>query len=335
MDREDMRFARRALTVALIVGLIIAFAYAIDLVLLAFAGILLAVLFRSTGVWLHHHTNLSMKWSMAIVLAGCAALLGWAVWIFGVRIVEQADALYSAVDQAMEQFSRQLQHYRIGQRVLSDLSIMSLRAFASDIASFGIYGAGGIVLVLFIGAYVSIEPDLYKRAFLTLFSQDHRRRLNNLFDEIGVALRWWLLGQFIAMSVVGIITTAGLLIVGAPMAIALGVLAMLLTFVPYVGPIVSAIPAVLIALTQGTHMAAAVLSVYVIAHGIEGYVVEPQIQHRLVLLPPAMILVMQFLLEVFAGVPGVMFATPLMVVAMVATKRLYFDEDWQTTGEKR
>jgi predicted PurR-regulated permease PerM len=112
------------------------------------------------------------------------------------------------------------------------------------------------------------------------------------------------------------------------MAISLGVIAMLLTFVPYAGAVVSAVPAMLIALTQNRQMVFYVVLIYFLAHIVEGYIVVPLIQHRLVYLPPALILATQFLMELFAGVVGVTFATPLMVVAMVLIKRLYFKQDW-------
>ena len=77
-----------------------------------------------------------------------------------------------------------------------------------------------------------------------------------------------------------------------------------------------------------------VILVYFIAHVVEGYVVVPLIQHKLVYLPPAMILAMQFLMELFAGMIGVTLATPLMVVGMVLIKKLYFKQEWDEPTEE-
>ena len=186
-----------------------------------------------------------------------------------------------------------------------------------------------IVLVLFLGLYLSIKPQLYTDLFLSVFNGRRREQINSLMEGIASAIRWWLLGQFIAMAVVGIITTIGLLIIGTPMAVSLGVMAMLLTFIPYVGAIVSAIPAILLAAAQDSDMVIYVILVYLIAHVVEGYILVPLIQHRMVYLPPAMILAVQFLMELFAGTLGVMFATPLLVVSMVLIKELYFKQDWR------
>jgi predicted PurR-regulated permease PerM len=115
--------------------------------------------------------------------------------------------------------------------------------------------------------------------------------------------------------------------------VSLGVLAMLLTFVPYVGAIVSAVPAILLAYTKSSELALYVVLVYLVAHVVEGYIVVPLIQHKLVYLPPAMILAVQFLMDLFAGTVGIMLATPLMVVAMVLIKEFYFNQNWTETAE--
>jgi len=91
---------------------------------------------------------------------------------------------------------------------------------------------------------------------------------------------------------------------------------------------VSAVPAVLLAFTKGSDTAFYVILVYLIAHVVEGYIVVPLIQHRMVYLPPAMILATQFLMELCVGILGVTLATPLMVVTMVPIKNLYFKQDW-------
>jgi predicted PurR-regulated permease PerM len=189
-------------------------------------------------------------------------------------------------------------------------------------------------MVLFIGVYLSTNPRLYIDLFLDFFDRPKRKPVDRLLGDIGAALQWWLAGQFIAMAVVGVITTTGLLLIGAPLPISLGITAALLTFVPYVGAIISAIPAVLLALTQSGEMVMYVIVVYLIAHIIEGYIVVPLVQHKLVFLPPAMILAMQFLMELLAGTVGVTLGTPLMVVAMVLIKELYFKQDWTEPAEE-
>ena len=312
----------------LIVGLVAAAIYAIDLILLVFAGILLAILLRGCGTWLAEHTRLTVGWSTIISLLAFSVVVFGSIWMFGVQIANQADELFYAVSQAYMQLQDKLQQFHIAGLFASGASGLSLGSPARAAASGLLWVMASIVLVLFLGLYLSINPRLYTELFLSFFNGRRLQHISSIMEATASALRWWLLGQFIAMAVVGVITTIGLLIIGTPMAVSLGVMAMLLTFIPYVGAIVSAVPAVLLAAAQDSHMVIYVILVYLIAHVVEGYILVPLIQHRMVYLPPAMILAVQFLMKVFAGTLGVMFATPLMVVAMVLIKELYFKQDW-------
>src|SRR5262249_24560573 len=155
---------------------------------------------------------------------------------------------------------------------------LNLEAPAKAAASSVLWLLAAGVMVVFLGVYLSITPELYLELFLSFFRGSLRRRASDLLDSIASALRWWIAGQLISMVLVGGITTVGLLLVGAPMAVSLGVLAMILAFVPYVGAIVSAVPAVLLAFTKDTHLALWVMMVYLAAHIVEGYIVTPLIQ---------------------------------------------------------
>ena len=327
MTPEISRFGRRVFFAVLIIGLVAAAAYAIDLILLVFAGILLGVLLRGAGTWIETHSTLSIRWSMVIALIVFAVVFFGSLSMFGVQIANQADQLVAAVTQAYGELQTKLQQYRITDLLMPGTAGAAIAAPAKA-ASGLLRVVASFVLILFLGLYLSTKPELYTELFLSFFNGRLRGRIAKLLDAIVSALRWWMVGQFISMGIVGVIATTGLLAIGAPMPVSLGVLAGLLTFVPYVGAVVSATPAILLAFTKGTHMVLYVVLIYLIAHIVEGYIVTPFIQHRLVYLPPALILAMQFLMELFAGVVGVMLATPLMVVAMVLIKELYFGQQW-------
>jgi predicted PurR-regulated permease PerM len=326
MTAETMRFGRRVFVAVLIVGLALALAYAFQILLLVFAGVLLAILLRSAGNWLSAQTKLAVNWCILLVLITFGALSFALVWMFGLQIVSKADELFLAVTDAYRQFQGKLAQYHIAAGSLAgNLNLETpAKAAASGVLSMG----AALVLVVFLGVYISTGPQIYTDLFLSFFEGPLRGRVARLLDATGSALRWWLAGQFIAMAAVGVITTTGLLLIGVPMAVSLGILAALLTFVPYIGALVSAAPAILLALTKSPEMALYVILVYLLAHVVEGYILVPMIQHRLVYLPPAMILSMQFLMKIFAGAVGVTFATPLMVVAMVLIKELYFKQNW-------
>ena len=328
MSVEMTRFVRRAFAAVLIVVLVVLLAYAFELILYVFAGILLALMLRTAGMWLRTTTGLSIRWSMTIILFLFVIAFFGTIWTFGLQIVHQADELFDTISGAYSQFQVKLQQYRIFRQFVSTAPTVNLGATATAAATGLLWMAGSVVLILFLGVYLSTGPQEYLESFLNFFSAEHRTKAKKILESLGGALRWWLFGQLIAMIVVGTVTTTGLLLLKSPMAVSLGVMAGLLTFVPYIGALVSAIPAILIALTQSANLALYVMLLYLIAHVVEGYIVVPLVQHRLVYLPPAVILTSQLFMHAFAGAAGLMFATPVMVVAMVLIKRLYFKQDW-------
>jgi predicted PurR-regulated permease PerM len=325
-------FAQRVFIAAVIVGALWVAASVMQWFLLIFAGVLLAILFRTAAGRLSRWTGLSFRWCIAIVLIATACLVVGGVWEFGSKIIGEADALMSKLSDALESLREHGQKYQNLWRMVAQTSV-DLKQPTETLLYGGIKTGAALALVLFVAAYVSIDPRTYIDGFLNFCSQRRQRQLRVMLDDIHNALKWWLLGQLIAMAVVGVITTVGLLIIQAPMALPLGLLAALLTFVPYVGPIVSAVPALMIAFTVSTRMALYVAIVFLIAHAAEGYVVSPMVQKRFVYLPPALILANQFLMQLLFGIVGVAIATPFLVLVMVLVDQLYFGELWSDKQE--
>lgn len=125
------------------------------------------------------------------------------------------------------------------------------------------------------------------------------------------------------MMVVGTLTTLAMRILGIPMALSLGVIAGLFSFVPYIGPVLSALPAILIAALQGSSQMLYVTLAYLIVQLLESYVITPLIHQRTVSLPPAVLLTLQLVIGVLLGPIGVVIATPLGVVVIVTVQVLY------------
>jgi len=320
-------FAHRIFVAAVVIGAIVLTAYVFRWILLLLAGILLAILFRTAADWLSRHTKLSVRWAIAIVLIGVAVLVVGIFWEFGSRIAGQADQLMSTLSQALGSLQQSAQRYPNLHRIVSG-SKLDLAQPTETLIRGAIKVAAAVVLVAFVGAYVCIDPDTYIRGLLRFSSEERRPEIRMLLDDSVSALKAWISGQLIAMAVVGTITAIGLLVLGLPMAVPLAVIATLFTFVPYIGAISSAIPALLIAFSVSTHAALYVAIVFLIAHGAEGYVVVPMVQHRLVYLPPALILANLFFMNLVVGIVGVAMGTPFLVIEMVIVERLYFHERW-------
>jgi predicted PurR-regulated permease PerM len=130
----------------------------------------------------------------------------------------------------------------------------------------------------------------------------------------------------VSMLIVGVVTTLGLWLIGVPLALALGLLAALAEFVPNLGPLLAFAPAILLALTESTTQALAVLLLYLGVQGFESYVLTPLVEKRAVALPPALTILSQVLLGVLAGGMGLALATPLAAASLVLVQRFYVED---------
>jgi predicted PurR-regulated permease PerM len=181
-------------------------------------------------------------------------------------------------------------------------------------------------VILFIGLYVAAQPGLYKNGFVRLMPLEKRNRAHEVLSAVGMTLRWWLIGKMMSMLVVGILTSLGLWLLGMPLALTLGTIAALLTFIPNIGPVLSAVPAVLLALLEGPTQVLYVLLLYLVIQTVESYFITPLIQKRMVALPPALILLAQVLLGVLVGGFGLILATPLAAAALVIVNMVYIED---------
>jgi predicted PurR-regulated permease PerM len=185
---------------------------------------------------------------------------------------------------------------------------------------------GNIVFALFVGLFLCISPALYVDGLLQLFPEARRARAREVLGATAATLRNWLVAKLTAMVVIGILTTIGLMLLDIDLALVLGIIAALLSFIPNFGPIASVVPAALIALVAGPEKVLYVLLLYAGIQAVESYGLTPFLQKRMVRMPPALLLTMQVLFGVLAGILGVVFATPLTAAAMVMVKKWYVED---------
>jgi predicted PurR-regulated permease PerM len=194
-------------------------------------------------------------------------------------------------------------------------------------------GLGAFFIVLVIGLYVVFEPRIYRRSILAIVPQPHRRRGREIVDAMLVALRWWLVARFAAMGVVFTLTAVGVTLVGLPLALTLGLIAGLLSFIPFIGPILAGVPAVLLALVESPAKALWVVGIYIAVQVIEENLIAPLIERRAVSLPPAAILSGQLVVGVLFGFAGVIVSTPLVVAFIVLVQMLYVQDVLEEPAE--
>jgi predicted PurR-regulated permease PerM len=324
--------------VAVVVILVLLW-YAIDVVLLAFIGVLAAILLRAPADWLSARTGLSERWSLALVCVAFAALLVAAALFFGRGVVAQSLQLAERLPEIVETLKERLRESELGRGAVQLAENSGL--FAGGDGQFlgrglGLLGStfgalANVLIVVFFAVFMAAQPQAYVEGALYLVAKKKRARMREVLHEIGEVLRRWLVGQSLLAVAVALLTGAGLLLLGAPFPFALALLAGLMEFVPYIGPFLAAVPAVLVGFSEGPQLALYIGVLFVGIQLAESYVMAPLVQRRAVHLPPAAILFAQVLMGAIVGALGVAVATPLAAAVMVAVSMLYVED---ALGEK-
>lgn len=181
----------------------------------------------------------------------------------------------------------------------------------------------GLIVMLFVAIFVATEPDLYHRGLMHLFPHRARAKAGEVLSATATTLRRWLVAQLIAMLVIGTVTTVVLLLLDIRGAVALGIIAGLLEFIPYAGPILSAAPAVAMALLDSPEKALYVVLAYTAIQQLEGLVLQPLLMKERLKLPPVLTILGQALFSIVFGFLGLLLAVPLLATVMVPVKMLY------------
>jgi predicted PurR-regulated permease PerM len=322
------RFAARVLIAAGIVAGFFLLWQLAGVLMLVFGGVLLATLLGTGADALAARTGLRRCWALVVVGLAVLGLLAAAVTLAGGRLSGQLGELYGQLPDALDKLRSWLAGVTGGVDLLNQVTDFDVQAVATRITSFAAITVGALangVLVLFLGLYLAVDPSLYVRGLLELVPREKRDGVADALRAAGHALRQWLLGQLLAMAAVGLATFAGLWLLDVPYALSLALIAALLEFIPFIGPILAALPAITVAFATGPDTALAVALLYLGIQQLEGTLLMPLIQRWAVALPPALAVLAVVIFGLLFGTLGVLFATPLMVVAMVLVRKLYVE----------
>lgn len=171
-----------------------------------------------------------------------------------------------------------------------------------------------LVSILVITIYMMLDRDKIEYYGISLFLEQHRERAKNILRLIEDKLGAWLRGQAILSLLIGVLVYFGLLALGVEFALPLAILAALLEVVPVIGPIISAIPAVLLALTVSPIIALMVTGLYLAIQQVEGHLVVPQVMKRAVGLNPLLVILAVSVGGRLLGIGGALLAVPIAVV---------------------
>ena len=334
-DGSEHIFVRRVLIVLGLAALFFLVWELRILLLMLFGAIVIASIFRAVADTICHYTRLpnavSTALAILLVLGSLAALAA----VFGSHVAQQVATLKETLPAAWKTLEQ-----RVGDIGLSDqldrlvATITtpgggSLSGFGRMLISIG-GGIADFVVVIFAGIYLATQPNFYRVGAIKLVPPARRKIAAEAMLESERALRLWLKGQAVAMLVVGLLTGFGLWVLGMPSAFTLGLVAGVLEFIPFAGPILAAVPAILLALAVSPELALWVTLLYIAVQQFEGNVLTPVVQQYAVDLPGAVLLFSLIGFGTLFGTLGVILAAPLAVVPLALVKRLYVIETLDT-----
>jgi predicted PurR-regulated permease PerM len=317
-----------------LVGLAVLFLWlTIRVDLIIFAGVLFGICLHRTAEALNRLTRLPIGWSLFVVVLLIFAFYIGIGWFFSESISGQINELSEQLPAAAAKVGNMISRSTLGKMLMQRLVHHDLQTFRTAILQsfFGVAVnvigvVGGIVVIVFVALYVAAESQRYAGGMVLLVPPARRARAAEILHEAASAMWYWMLGRLFSMTVLGLIVALGLWLLGVPLPAALGFLAGIMIFVPYIGSILSAVPSGVIAASIDLTLAAYVIALYIGVHVIEGYILVPMVQRRMVHMPPALTLSAQIILAVLAGFLGLLFATPLVAACAVMIRMIYVED---------
>ena len=336
---STLTFVQRVLIVVSITLLALLFlvgaGMAFSVLLRVLAALLIALPLRAGGDWLHRRTGMPAGLGLLLVTVVVVASLVAMFWLFSARIGEQIQGLQQQLPLAMQDVQARIQTTEWGQwlarenldytKVVGGTSEWLGRATGIFSTSLSIVADGYVIT--FLAVFLMLQPKTYRAGLVMLVPKVGRARATVVLDCISSTLVKWVLSRLVSMLFVGVCTWLGLTLMGMKMGAVLGLFAGLVTFIPNIGPIVSMVPAALLAFVYGgPQQALYVVGLYLVVQTLESAAVSPVVQQRLIQMPPALILIGQLIIGAFTGLLGLTLATPIIAIIIVLVKMLYVQD---------
>ena len=200
-------------------------------------------------------------------------------------------------------------------------SLMNIINLAGNLGS----GFIRIIFVLVVSLMISIEPNQYKENILLIIPKTYRNKFRNILDKCNIALANWTFSMVISSLSVGLLSLIVLSILDVKYVVSNALIAMLLNIIPNIGPVISGIFPVSIALLDNFWKPLAVLGSYIVIQNIESYIIMPSIMKKKTSLLPGLTLISQFGFTFIFGPLGLVLSLPLAVVIQVLIKEAITD----------
>jgi predicted PurR-regulated permease PerM len=326
-----------------VIGLVFAllvggyFVYRISGVVLAFLLTILLSIILSAPVNYLARRGWPRTWGVLTVVAVLAAVL----WLFGLALVpavetqsrQFAEAFPTLLEEALALANRLQSFFGLGTQIGLDPESLSgvAREFltgstVSTAAGVGLTAATVVsfgVVVFISTIYLVIRPEPWVNGFVSLFPAEWRQRTREVLQALYHTVQRWFLGQLAAMTFIGVFWAISLSLIGVPFALLLGIFSGLISFIPYLGALISVVVPVVLALISDPFSAVYVILAFIIIQQIEGNLLQPIVMSRAVDLHPALVVFALLVMGTLFGIVGVFLAVPLVAVLQVLVRELW------------
>jgi len=327
---ELLPYLRKLILTIIVIALALLIWELKEVVLLAFAAVLVSIVLLAETRLIRRITGLGHKTSLAIAGVATVLVVGGTIGLSWPAFAEQMSNLFTRLQEAVGQLEDVLgiqlpdsveevgeQFGGVVDRVWSVMLTVA-QAAVTVVTSF--------FLVIIAGAFIAADPATYKAGFVLLFPKTWHEMVRAAMDKTGHGLRLWLQAQLLTMLIVGTLVGIGATIIGLPSPLALGLIAGLTEFVPILGPFAGAAPAVLLAASMDTTTLVWTVLLYVLVQQLEGNLITPLMQKRIAAVPPVLLLFAFVAFGLLFGVPGIIVAAPLTIALYILVREFYVAE---------
>lgn len=335
---SERKFIRRTLiVVGIVVGiflLALLVHFSLKILLMIFTGALFAILYRGCSFWLGSKLNINPSKLVPVVILFHFGISVLTIVLLAPRISEQITVLSEELPNSLRQLQEQFFDTRVGGVIERNLPedgditggfdnmFQTVVDFFANVLTVIV----DILLIFVFALFLSVNPNLYKTGFIRFFPIHRRDKIGEVWDKVNVSLFKWFLGKIVDMTSIFIMTALALWLIDIPLVLTLALIAFVFSFVPNIGPVLSAIPAILIAFTKEPILALYVGLAYLGIQMLESYLITPNIQKRAIKMPPLLLLAFQLIMASFAGVFGLFISTPLLAAIIVIVNCLYIED---------
>ena len=319
--------------------LAIYFVYQIRAIVLVFLLTLLFSIIISGPVDYLQRKGVGRALGTLIVFAGLALILIVAGYSMGSVVESQVRGLIESaptlLSDAQDQIAQLQSTLGLESGLLPDpqqlmdsaRNLLSGDTFSTFVSvSAGVANVFSFLVVILIATIFTVAwPAPLVNGFVALWPAGRRRRVREILGELYKTVQRWFLGQLTSMTIIGMLFTVALFLIGIPFALLLGILSGLLAFIPFVGPFISIIPPILLALAQDPILALWVLLAYAVVQFIEGNVIQPVVMNRAVSLHPTVIVFALLIMSTLFGFVGLLLAIPLIAALQVLVRELWIE----------